>query len=73
MKNPTKSALSGSFPQVAARKTAPGTAAGAPKGDSPLSLTVDLAHHNVERPNHGGYVGDQAAAAEFVRDREVRE
>src|SRR5688500_12557310 len=36
-------------------------------------LPVDLAHHDVQRADDGWDVGDQAAAAQFVGDREVAE
>src|SRR5881296_2362742 len=35
--------------------------------------TVNLAHHDVERPNDGWDVGDQAAAAELVGDGQIAE
>src|SRR5262245_49415856 len=36
-------------------------------------LAVDFAHDDVDRADDGGHVGDQAAAAEFVRHAQVAE
>ena len=43
------------------------------KTPDPLGLAIDLAHDDVERADDGRHVGDQAAAAELVGDREVAE
>ena len=36
-----------------------------------LSLSIDLAHDDVDGADDGGDVGDEAAAADFVRDAEI--
>ena len=36
-------------------------------------LAVDFAHHDVERADDGRHVGNQAAATEFVRHRQIAE
>ncbi len=36
-------------------------------------LTIDFSHHDIERTDDRGNVGDQAAAAKFMRYTEIRE